>query len=1232
MANGLLDKKTEDTQQTSPFESSSLFETNRSNLFGDIGEPLTPQPTEEQQRTEEAKGLLGEAEKVREIRGQEPTKAPLEAPSLFPKRFFETSLPNPTVPQPTQNPYNLDIDTVTVPGSQEKGIHPYDVVNFLFGGEMAILGMKYDNSGFLWDWEVAKQQWSEEPLWVNLLNTTSLVGTLAFPIARAGWASTKFGKIATTLLRGKGITKAMELEKFKALGLVESTEGIADKTLELLRRQEHYLSSYERLARRAEKMVEVPSNEMALTGMERYKYEFQKRFTNTYFDIVNARNTGRPEILQNFHNNINSLFKAEDLGILFRNMPEGGDEVGKKIYTHWIDRMSPGIVKRLPKLTAEEQRFADIAEGIGLDTQKKMLELGAIDEATVKKVGQMHVPALYKGTPMQDVSTLREFYAPIANKAGETRMHAINIPRIDSPTFNPRKADLPEVYRRLVNDELITDLPDLTMRGIVTDRLLANNLEIIRDLTTNSQYATKVEDLVQKFGPGNRGLALKEAQKAGYISLDRIGGRVPEIIRRMIKKADLSFLGVNGELPYIRKDVFDELFGTRGLFAQTQNAIGALEIATTIHKTVNTALNIPTHFQNTASNIAMLSQAGFNFMTTENLKLGNSMAKAFNKIAKAKRLAKEAGRDVHISELGVDLGKIKVGGKTFDLNEELLNPKVRELIEESAFELTEGFANLERLTKGLSEGQVFNKALAQSFIKAKKVLQFNDKDKFRWFDQMTKWYLGEDMVPKMTYYMALRGQGLTENAAILEVGRRLPMYQTVGSTVKWARKQVFPWATFPAEAVRITKNNMMDHPLRMIPWLQLPHIMQAVVSGLGYGPNSANLEESTRALPMWAQTSTTVVGQSGPMKKLGAGTTGGLVGGILGAGGGLPGTLAGMAAGAGLGVAAVNFLPDKEAEDRIRGAVLDWLPHASFFLTTTSKDFGGKGILPWRDIQGMMTQMPAEPLAILKPLLEVASGRTSFGQEVQAEDFGGVLGKSFAGLISFMVPPYIQKYGIKATTPDISISEYLTGKSAPGDITNISRLLTDVGSFNDAQTGKPGSFTNDFLLRNLSIWKSYPADPSMSMINESKQEMYERDVRNYLSKNLGFYLENAQDEFVVKALGKVMSSFSRQYANDPQKAQEEFTKWLQRRAKDIGRHPRLRNWSQKEIKDRLEEVSRYSGEVRSKVRQESVDFLSKQLEIYKNRRLGALKSKLFPGGEQVFPAGIPRLKLGGENF
>jgi hypothetical protein len=448
------------------------------------------------------------------------------------------------------------------------------------------------------------------------------------------------------------------------------------------------------------------------------------------------------------------------------------------------------------------------------------------------------------------------------------------------------------------------------------------------------------------------------------------------------------------------------------------------------------------------------------------------------------------------------------------------------------------------------------------------------------------------MVPKMTYFISLRAKGLSRKAAVAEVARRLPMYGTVGSAIKLGRKFAFPWATFPAEAMRITKNNIMDHPLRMIPWLRTPQIVQSVFSGVGFSGDAEEVAASKKQLPFWAQKHTTILGTNKAIAGVGGGASGGLFGAVAGAvvGKTSKAAYATALAGAGLGAFAGAMGTDDDHANEMRGAMLDFLPYSTFMLANNARDFGGE-YLPFKDLQGMLEQMPAEPLAILKPMISAFSGETPFGEPVGDGTLGGGISKTIAGMLGFMAPPLLQKYGFKLTTPDVPMWGDPTG------ISNVSRLLIDTGNAIDPMTGRPGSMTNDFWLNNFGAFKSYKATGEQQIANEALADRQMNKIRSHLTKNLKYFLDQEDDKEVIDILTKVQGSFSEQFLHDPRLAQGKYTDWLKRQGQTLGLHPKLKGWSHEELMERLDEAGGRSGMIRSRAREELIGSLRDQIRI-----------------------------------
>jgi hypothetical protein len=1108
-----------------------------------------------------------------------------------------------------RNPLTIESNALAAPGP--KASWDESVVDFMFGGEMALLGMQYDNGAITHDWDVAKKQWSEAPVWENVLNVISL-GSYAFPPARAAYLSAKFGKVGRVL--GNLPSKADDVERLKAVGkLADDVTDVDDKTLKLLLQQEHNTAKH---VDRASKVDMMANGEDVAppSFMDKAKMKFDDLFANSYMDIVGGAAKGQEGARNLVNKSINDAWRREDMGKLFTNMPDYGPD-DTRFYEHFLSKA--GVRGAVSKLKGNDLRWADEMEALGKAHTQEALESGFMTPETIAHVtgkSGVHIPAQVKGTLMPDADTTRSLFMPTTRKAtakevaagaaqhGDdlTVLKSIDIPRLDSPTLKARKADLPEVHRKMLDGELITDPYNMTVRGYMTDRMLLNNYKAVTDLATRSGYGFNKADLVEKFG------SVAKAEKAGYVSLENLQGEIPRTLRRMIEKKNPSALGAGGELPMMRKEVFEELFAEDGMFAQTQQAVGLFEALVSIHKTAKTGYSVPTHIQNIVSNIAMLAQRGYNFTSPSNAKVGVKSAQVVARIGehlKAKKALGPYSLAKAIKEgpvKGINLGKYKMpNGKVLDLNDEVLNPQVMALIEESSFEMAEGHARMEKMLQNIGS----QKGLTRGLLKGYQKVENLANKKFGIFEKMSHAYLAEDMVPKLSYYLDLRSKGLTAEAAVIEVGRALPMYATVGSAVRGARKVALPWASFPTEALRITKNNLMDHPLRMMPWLQAPAIMRSALAVTGQGPATrADAKEDSRSLPLWAQKQTTVMAESGLVEAAGttagAAGTGALMGGIFG---GTTGAALGGAAGLAAGLA-YNFNNEKADTEHMRGVMLDWLPHSPWTLQQVSPEATGDAV-PWNNWKQAVEQNPlGKPASILLDLTNLIQGKNSYGEEMKSEGMVDSMMQMTAGMIGFLSPPLLQKYAFQVgKTPDISLVEQALGGDAPMgrqlDPTNMARLGIDSGLVIDPVTGRPGNLSFDMFMNNFTGIKSYATDPSNRLFNESLHEQHYTEQISAATRNLRAYAENGMEDETVGRLRMIQSIFAKKHSESPQLAERKYAEWLKRHLDSIGKHPRLKGWSKEELEGRITEMSRFSEEYRGRARSDMVELIKGQLAL-----------------------------------
>jgi hypothetical protein len=270
--------------------------------------------------------------------------------------------------------------------------------------------------------------------------------------------------------------------------------------------------------------------------------------------------------------------------------------------------------------------------------------------------------------------------------------------------------------------------------------------------------------------------------------------------------------------------------------------------------------------------------------------------------------------------------------------------------------------------------------------------------------------------------------------------------------------------------------------------------------------------------------------------------------------------------------------------------MLDFLPHSTFMMTTNSPDFGGN-YAPWQDLPGFLEQMPAEPLAILKPMISAFTGETPYGEPAGDGTIGGGIAKTIAGMIGFMAPPFLQKYGFRMNTPDVPLFGEPTG------VTNVSKMLIDTGNAIDPMTGRPGSMTNDFWINNFGVWKSYAATGEQQIANEAKTETHMRDIRKHLAKNLDYHLNRGNEREIVSILTEIQGSFAEQYQHSPLMAQEKYTGYLKLISDRLGQHPKLKHWSQADIVDRLGQAGEWSGRERNRAREELLESLRREYQM-----------------------------------
>jgi hypothetical protein len=622
---------------------------------------------------------------------------------------------------------------------------------------------------------------------------------------------------------------------------------------------------------------------------------------------------------------------------------------------------------------------------------------------------------------------------------------------------------------------------------------------------------------------------------------------------------------------------------------------------------------------------------------------GKLVTKMFTKIAKKAAKAEEGidalmTKERLIDFLGDDRFITDKLGSQVDLAEFFSDDIMKELVEHQAFDSVEGMSNVKTLLgqidrleqTGWSDKAL--KTVARSIAGIGEVPGIKQT-----LQGMSSAYLGEDMIPKMMYAMHLARKGWGRDAIVREVGRRLPQYRTVGAIPNSARRVVLPWITFPAEAARIMKNNMMDHPVAMTAWLQAPQIAQAALSGMYLGPQFDELPTVIQQAPPWgARYQTAAIRESAApevLQAFGMGTVGGLGGmAVGGARGAAIGATAGAVAGAAFG-AARGKEPEDEARDFNRMWSLDFLPWSSLSLGSLHPyewekldpldRFKKEPGPPTPGQEGWQTAKdlaPVEPFAVFMPLLDLWSGRGAFGQELKARSNMEYANKMALGLLGHLMPPIIQKYGMKLqseggfmypmgdihdnnggmqTLPDyvgttfgglsMGTLTFLGGRklkgvgalglgaatalsaatgAAAGTEINTRRFMTDMGILPDPRTREQADWTLDFLANSFfGVNKSWKASPKQSIYNQKIRDRRFAPLRQIALRELKDAISVGSESRARVALSEIRKLFTLQYA-DTEMGGRKFLEWADETTSKLSQLPIFSGISQERTQAR----------------------------------------------------------------
>ena len=1149
-------------------------------------------------------------------------------------------------------------------GFSDPNIVPRNLINLFIGDDAQILGFKWDTEGVSWNLENAKQTWAEEPLWINVLRSIGL-GLDFFPVISAVNKSLKVGRLGQKFGTG-----------FKFIDWTNNLDDMADPTLQLSKwfkafsnetdeiswlAQKGFLNPEIETTKKALKQARIlamteqkitrnsllskaiasgqesyywAGKEIKVGSLQKLRHWFDSEFANSYWKVANAT---QPSDVAKFGKSLDEFYKTENLGRFFTDIPEEitTNARNTEVLRYWLDPTNYPLPADVHPTTV---RWAvGLREAMEVH-QKQAFELGMIDSDTLSKIPR-HIPAQWISTPVpsskKGVKSIFSFSRDEPEKAWEF----IKWPDLESTTLLHREKSLPEILQILnqmdsnvqTGKKLITDPINLTFRGYFIDRQLYHNFKFMKDFIKDSvdKGLSLTDDIYQN--------TIGRTKMAGYISLERMPGR--EILRRIFAKNNPELLS-DGKLPWILKAHYDSFFGKEGMFVQTQTATDILAGIISFHKTMSTSMNPNTQLQNLIGNQVFLSWGGVFPLDPNIVNIGEHSNAALMKILHLRRKNFKAVIDAPQDLVSIGAGlkeipneiidqfiinnKIKLGtinvfnskGKkiTINLNDHFATEAFKQLTEYSSFAEVEGLKHIQRIYDRMRKGGFGKKvigsllSLSETPVIGSSIRKFSD------------FYLAGDYVPKTQMYFKYIAEGLSPDSAAMLTARYMPMYHTTGKFVTGSRRIMLPWITFPSEVLRIAKNQMMDNPLKILPWLHAVDIIQSLENIFG-GETPESVVEAKRNLPYWAQTPQTIVGESKDISQtqglIGGGAGGAALAAILKGGGfGRPIPVPGGAFTGTLAGALAGYLIGSQAkEDKLRGALVNWLPLSSLNLGIdyeSAPEYYQRLTVP-----KMIEASPVEPLAIMKPLLEILSGQTAYGEEIEAKGTADHLRRVWAGLVGFVSPPLIHTYGFKVTAPDEQkFRPYTTiggtaigagigysaagipgavAGAAVGSVTgasaNIARIPIDLGLATDPRTMELKEAPVDFILNNFGLFKSYAASPSNRAMNQRIIGQELKTVRSSLKKQASYYIVNNNEDRAYELLAAVKATFIQEYPFDPKEATEKWSDWADSFIDEIGESPMWRGMSKKHMKSEILRVKRFEADNRSQALNEWVEAL-----------------------------------------
>lgn len=818
-----------------------------------------------------------------------------------------------------------------------------DATNIMLGDFGRALGFTLDQKSLRWDLETAKDAWVDHPV-----QSAIEVGINLAPVAFKALQFSRAKKIA-------GVSD----ETLRAMNFIDEDvdiSQISEKTKNIAKSQIYNLQKKRNLADKIESGLATKSETML--------HALDKRFGNSYMEAADpvASAEYMNGWVESFKKNVadNETFRQ-----LYKLAPP--DEHGIKIAQFFSD---PSKLTEIPeKYRPWALQMADELR----TTQSQMVKEGLLSSDEAEKVGPTWFSMLREGTPSADVGAYTKVLS--TDPSGKTQM--LSVPKTYSPNLLQRKMSKPEVQDFLVRKEaaqLLEQGDNAGALGILDTAKHASARKLIEDgkqfdavkllnldgkvdltpknLTVGSLAQQKallesyrwVRDIAIKYG--KKAADLTPEMKASWSSLDDMFGS--DRVRRMVGTAKGLDTPAD-ELGFIPKHLYNEIEEVTGAGGKRGSIIDLMDLGSAILKTVKTSANPSTHGQNILGNAILMWNSGVNIFGKEYL---SAQSQAWSAIRGMQKSFREKGA---IGELG-NLGSVTgVTGKEIKLADELNSKEVQSLIEMSSLLSSEGIGTIQRITEAAGKGS-FTKMAGHLFQKAAKITRL---------DKAADVYMAEDGAMKFAHFLTLRQRGLSRQSAVLEVGKRLPMYNTVGPVWKGLRKSAQPWITFPVEITRIMKNNMMDYPLRTSMVLQMPHFLQLGSYGgmqaLGRGQTYQTINDRKSQLPEWAQKPSTVM------------------------------------------------TPWVDRNGDFRHATLDFLPYTSMFPETTSKD------------SPITQQLPIfrEWFPIMSGFYHALTGKDAWGRDIPTNSITQKVSTAALETAGLLSPPLVDKYVMNSQDPKL---------------------------------------------------------------------------------------------------------------------------------------------------------------------------------------------------------------------